>query len=111
MPHQSTFSLSSLSRRSLVCSAGALAASLGLGAQLTRGAQEATPASQSATPTAEGEFASINGAELYYVMHGPDDGPPVLLLHGGIGNTEEFRTVVPALVDAGYRTIAFDQRG
>ena len=35
----------------------------------------------------------------------------MLLLHDGIGNTEEFRNVVPALVAAGYRTVAFDQRG
>jgi len=74
-------------------------------------AQEATPGSRVATPTPEGQMASINGAELYYEVHGPVDGPPVLLLHGGIGNIEEFRNLVPALVAAGYRTVAFDQRG
>jgi len=74
-------------------------------------AQEATPGALAATPTAEGEFATINGAELYNELHGPVDGPPVLLLHGALGNTEEFDTLVPALVAAGYRTVAFDARG
>jgi len=71
-------------------------------------AQDSTPA---ATPIAPGETVSINGADIYYETHGPVDGPPVLLLHGAIGNTEEFDNLVPALVAAGYRTIAFDQRG
>jgi pimeloyl-ACP methyl ester carboxylesterase len=62
-------------------------------------------------PTAEGETATINGAEIYYEVHGPAAGPPVLLLHGDLGNTEEFDNVVPALVAAGYRTVAFDARG
>lgn len=73
-------------------------------------AQEATPGAQ-ATPMPEGQTASINGAELYYWQEGPADGTPVLLLHGGIGNTEEFRNLTPALVAAGYRVTAFDQRG
>ncbi|MFN8590818.1 MAG: alpha/beta hydrolase [Thermomicrobiales bacterium] len=111
MLHQSMLSLSRLSRRSLVGRAGALAATLSLSARSTRAAQEATPTARPASPTPEGQFANINGAELYYVLEGPEDGPPVLLLHGGIGNTEEFRNVAPALVAAGYRTIAFDQRG
>jgi hypothetical protein len=38
MNHRVVVSLASLSRRSLVTSAGALAATLGLGAQLTRAA-------------------------------------------------------------------------
>lgn len=71
-------------------------------------AQDSTPV---ATPIASGETVSINGAEIYYETHGPIDGPPVLLLHGGLGNTEEFRNLVPVLVADGYRTVAFDQRG
>lgn len=65
-----------------------------------------------ASPTAAGgQMATINGVELYYELHGPDDGPPVLLLHGGLGNTEEFDGLVPGLVAAGYQTIAMDCRG
>ena len=49
-------------------------------------------------------------AEICYELHGPADGPPVLL-HGGIGNTEKFDNLVPALVAAGYSTVAFDAQG
>ena len=102
----------SLTRRTTLRSVGVVVAVLGLGRRLGHtSAQEATPGSAAATPMADGEFVTINGADLYYEVHGPDDGPPVLLLHGDIGNTEEFDKVVPALVSAGYRTVAFDQRG
>jgi pimeloyl-ACP methyl ester carboxylesterase len=69
----------------------------------------ATPAA--AAENIEGEFANINGADLYYEVHGPADGPPVLLLHGGLGNTEEFDGLLPALLAAGFRTVAMDCRG
>ena len=109
MHRQPALLRSRLGRRSLLIGAGAL----GLGGRWRRAAaQEATPAARAASPAAaEGEFATINGAELYYEVHGPADGPPVLLLHGDLGNTEEFDNVVPALVAAGYRTVAFDARG
>ena len=72
-------------------------------------AQDATPAV--ATPRVEGQTASINGVELYYEAYGPDSGRPILLLHGAIGSTEDWMGTIPALVEAGYRTIAFDARG
>jgi pimeloyl-ACP methyl ester carboxylesterase len=110
-----------LSRRAALGRAGALAAALGLGGPLARAvAQDATPATPAATPasatppatpTAEGQTATVNGADLYYEVHGPAAGQPVLLLHGALGNTEEFDNLVPALVAAGYRTVAFDARG
>jgi pimeloyl-ACP methyl ester carboxylesterase len=71
----------------------------------------ATAATPMADMAVEGETASINGVELYYEVHGPADGPPVFLLHGGLGNTEEFDGLLPALLAAGYRTIAMDCRG
>src|SRR5688500_4454622 len=47
-------------------------------------AQEATP--EGGDPLAQwapGQTAPIIGVDLYYEVHGPADGPPVLLLHGG----------------------------
>src|SRR4051794_14276314 len=83
-------------------------------------AQEATP--EGATPEASqptdwlatwalGQTAMINGAALYYEEHGDPAGQHVLLLHGGLGNTEDFRNVAPVLVGAGYRVVAMDCRG
>jgi pimeloyl-ACP methyl ester carboxylesterase len=77
-------------------------------------AQQATPAPEptsAASSTPEGAFAAIHGVELYYEVHGEKDSPPVLLVHGGLGNTEEFDGLVPNLVAAGYRTVALDCRG
>ena len=75
----------------------------------------ATAATPAATPSAAlpagGAMAAINGVELYYEAHGPAAGAPVLLLHGSIDSTESFDGLIPALVDSGYRTIAFDGRG
>ena len=83
-------------------------------------AQEATP--EGATPAATqppdwlatwapGQTATINGAALYYEVHGDPDGQPVLLLHGGAGSSEDFVNLAPVLVAAGYRVVAMDSRG
>ncbi|GAB4505027.1 MAG: alpha/beta hydrolase [Anaerolineales bacterium] len=59
------------------------------------------------------EHASIvaNGICLHVVLAGPPDGPPVLLLHGFPEFWFGWRKQIPALVRAGYRVIAPDQRG
>ncbi|MFB6093201.1 MAG: alpha/beta fold hydrolase [Haloquadratum sp.] len=52
-----------------------------------------------------------NGVELHTLLAGDPDGPPVVLLHGFPEFWFGWRTQLPALVDAGYRVIAPDQRG
>lgn len=42
---------------------------------------------------------------------GPDDGPPVLLLHGFPQTSRAWLPVMQRLADAGRRAVAFDQRG
>jgi pimeloyl-ACP methyl ester carboxylesterase len=42
---------------------------------------------------------------------GPEDGEPVLLLHGFPQNSHEWDAVLPALHEAGLRTFTLDQRG
>ncbi len=48
---------------------------------------------------------------VHYLDEGPADGPPVLLLHGEPSWSYLYRTMIPVLVDAGYRCIAPDQVG
>jgi len=49
------------------------------------------------------------GIEVY--VDGPEDGPPVLLMHGWPDTHRLWRHQVKALNDAGFRTIAPDLRG
>jgi len=56
--------------------------------------------------------ATIDGARIWSAQWGTDaPGVPVLLLHGGEGNSNYFGHLVPMLVQNGYRVIAIDSRG
>lgn len=49
------------------------------------------------------------GAKIWYGRYG--DGPAVILLHGGLGNSEDWFNQIPALMDAGFSVISIDSRG
>lgn len=53
----------------------------------------------------------INGVDLHVIQAGPEDGPLVILLHGFPEFWYGWRRQIPALVEAGYRVWAPDQRG
>jgi pimeloyl-ACP methyl ester carboxylesterase len=55
-----------------------------------------------------GEYAAINGIELYYETFG--EGRPMILLHGGLGSGEMFGPVLPAMSE-GHRVITVDLQG
>jgi pimeloyl-ACP methyl ester carboxylesterase len=52
-----------------------------------------------------GDYAPINGFEMYYEVHG--EGEPLILLHGGIGAIEMFGEVLPLLA-RGRQVIGVD---
>jgi pimeloyl-ACP methyl ester carboxylesterase len=54
-------------------------------------------------------YADLPGVHLWYTDSGGS--APIVLLHANTGNTESWQYNVPALVEAGYRVIAFDRRG
>lgn len=56
-------------------------------------------------------FVRTNGVTLHTVLAGPEDGPPVVLLHGFPEFWWGWRMQIPALAGAGYRVIVPDQRG
>jgi pimeloyl-ACP methyl ester carboxylesterase len=49
------------------------------------------------------------GARIWHASYG--DGPPVILLHGGLGHSGNWGHQLPALVKAGYRVVLIDSRG
>jgi pimeloyl-ACP methyl ester carboxylesterase len=57
------------------------------------------------------EIIEINQHNLYVETHGSVSGPVVILLHHGLGTTLSWRGQVPALIEAGYRVIAYDRWG
>jgi pimeloyl-ACP methyl ester carboxylesterase len=46
---------------------------------------------------------SIDGIRVHYLVTGPDDGKPVVLVHGLGGSAEDWRNLAPPLAHAGYR--------
>jgi pimeloyl-ACP methyl ester carboxylesterase len=54
---------------------------------------------------------TINGHSIYIEAHGPKDGPPVLLLHHGLGAVRSWKKQLPVLAAAGFRVIAYDRWG
>lgn len=55
---------------------------------------------------------TVDGAQIYYATYGIHTAePPVVLLHGGLGNSDHWANQVPALLDAKHEVIAIDSRG
>jgi pimeloyl-ACP methyl ester carboxylesterase len=61
-------------------------------------------------PDAQEEgFVENAGARIAWSTYG--EGPPVVMLHGGLGHRGNWGYQVPVLVGAGYRVILIDSRG
>jgi pimeloyl-ACP methyl ester carboxylesterase len=58
------------------------------------------------SPTA---YVENESARIWYAAFGA--GPPVILLHGGLGHSGNWGHQVPALTGAGYRVVLIDSRG
>lgn len=54
-------------------------------------------------------YVDHDGARIWYAAYG--SGPPVILLHGGLGHSGNWGYQVPALVESGYRAVVIDSRG
>lgn len=68
-------------------------------------AQGALPLPQ----TEEQGHVENQGARIWYAAYG--SGSPVILLHGGLGNSGNWGYQVPALIDNGHRAVVIDSRG
>jgi pimeloyl-ACP methyl ester carboxylesterase len=55
-----------------------------------------------------GQYAEVNGINLYYEIHGA--GRPMILLHGGLGSGEMFGPVLPQLA-ARHQVVTVDLQG
>jgi pimeloyl-ACP methyl ester carboxylesterase len=64
-----------------------------------------------APPLERLEFVGAGGLRLVGDAAGPQDGPPVLLMHGGGQTRHAWRRAVQELAGEGWRAIALDARG
>lgn len=53
----------------------------------------------------------VDGFQIATYANGPEDGTPLVLIHGWPELAYSWATTVPALADAGYRVIAYDLLG
>ncbi|MRS13443.1 alpha/beta fold hydrolase [Enterobacteriaceae bacterium RIT691] len=60
-------------------------------------------------PATEEGWLEHDAARLWHASFG--DGPPVILLHGGLGHAGNWGYQVPLLVAQGYRVVLIDSRG
>jgi pimeloyl-ACP methyl ester carboxylesterase len=68
----------------------------------------ATLSSAAALAADKTGYAEANGLKYYYEISG--EGEPLLLLHGGLGSTDMFKPVMPALTEH-RQVIAVDMQG
>ena len=56
-------------------------------------------------------YVEVLGYRLHYVDEGPEDGPPILLLHGQPSWSYLYRHMIPPLAERGYRVVVPDLVG
>lgn len=52
-----------------------------------------------------------DGTRIFFSSEGPDDGIPVLLLHGWVCDHNDYAFQIPLLLSLGFRVIGMDYRG
>jgi pimeloyl-ACP methyl ester carboxylesterase len=67
------------------------------------------PAPAPLPPAALQGYVAHDGARIWFSAYGA--GPPVILLHGGLANSDYWGGQVPALLRDGHRVILIDSRG
>jgi pimeloyl-ACP methyl ester carboxylesterase len=60
---------------------------------------------------AEDHVATVAGYRVHYYAMGPASGPPVVLIHGLGGQSEDWRNLAPLLTNAGFRVYMPDLPG
>jgi pimeloyl-ACP methyl ester carboxylesterase len=61
-------------------------------------------------PATESGMAPVNDIQMYYATYGDPNNPPLILLHGGLGNADYFVNQIPAFSEQ-YYVITPDSRG
>ena len=102
-----------MKRRAIIVALATLASAIAVGYMSGRQPErDAVAAAHEELGTAfREEMVTANGVKLHVVIAGPDDGKPIILLHGYPEFWYAWRGVMAVLAEKGYRVIAPDQRG
>ena len=84
---------------------------LGLTAASAEPLWQTLPAMPSLPPATVSGPIHVDDIEMWRAEFGPAQGKPVIMVHGGLANSNYFGTVIPYLVQAGFHVIAVDSRG
>ena len=60
---------------------------------------------------AKSRFVTVAGHRIHYYVIGPEAGPPVVLVHGLGGRSEDWRNLAPYMVRMGFRVYTPDLPG
>lgn len=60
---------------------------------------------------AHSRWTTVNGIHIHYWMRGPENGQPVVLVHGLGGRSEDWHNLAPYMVAAGFRVYMPDLPG
>lgn len=60
--------------------------------------------------TPKGQYAQVNGLKMYYEVHGPQTGKPLVLLHGAFGTADGWGLHLPTLTRT-RKVIVVEQQG
>ncbi|MGR3495249.1 alpha/beta fold hydrolase [Citreimonas sp.] len=92
-----------------IIAAALLLALAGCGVIVERSADRAVARAEDRWPPV-GQFTEVDGARVHYVQQG--QGPDVVLIHGAGGNLRDMTfSLLPRLVERGFRVTAFDRPG
>jgi pimeloyl-ACP methyl ester carboxylesterase len=70
-----------------------------------------TPVTRRRRAGVPGEIVALPGGLTHVVREGPEDGPPVILIHGITTPSYVWAGIAPILAGAGYRVIRYDLFG
>ena len=81
----------------------------GSGASVARELSQSLPPTPTLPKPLASGFAPVNDIRMFYAIFG--DGPPVVLLHGGLANSNYWGAVIPILVAHHHKVVVADSRG
>jgi len=106
-----TETLSSMTRRSMLLSAGAAAAVMTISPSLSFAANAAAAINTSEGTKTMAYVTTKDGVDIFYKDWGPKDAQPIVFHHGWPLSSDDWDAQMLFFLSKGYRVVAHDRRG